>query len=91
LLRLAITSRACVTGATMIVHGCHRDICRTRGRCGGIRVLTNAELQQQRGNYEQVSVIEHPAHELLAPDAQCHLADHLPTWHCHALIQVKSA
>jgi hypothetical protein len=53
----------------MIVHGCHRDICRMRRQCRGIRGLTNAELQQQHSDYEQVSVIEHPAHELSAPGA----------------------
>jgi hypothetical protein len=44
-----------------------------------MRGLTNAELQQQHGDYEQVSVIEHPAHEFPAPDAQCRLLDNCPT------------
>jgi hypothetical protein len=91
-LRLAIIGPACVTGATSIVRGCHRDIRRLRRRLGGVQVLTNAELQQQeRSDYEQVSLVGHPAHELLAPGAQyCFVDDH-PTWHCQALIQVKSA
>jgi hypothetical protein len=53
----------------MTVHGCHRDICRVRRQCRGIRGLTNAELQQQQSDCEQVSVVEQPAHELLAPGA----------------------
>jgi hypothetical protein len=48
----------------MIVHGCHRHICRVRWQLSGIQGLSNAELQQQRSDYEQVSVVEHPAHEL---------------------------
>jgi hypothetical protein len=75
----------------MIVHGCHRDICRLRWQHRGIQRLADAELQQQHSDCEQVSVVEHPAHELLAPDGQCRFGDYRPVWDCHALIQVKSA
>jgi len=88
---LAITARACVTGATMIVHCGHRDICLLRWQLRGLQGLTNAELQQQHGDYEQVSAIEHPAHEPLSLGAQLQSIDDGPNWPCQALIQVKSA